>query len=71
MLRHSEAYDRWMVNIITAYEDRKTVQSLADRLVNTYPKIASVVNNITSRKAGIAVGEYELLLSGSAGDLYR
>ena len=56
-----------MVNIITAYEDRKTVQSLADRLVNTYPKIASVVNNITSRKAGIAVGEYELLLSGYAG----
>ena len=67
MLRHSEAYDRWMVNIITAYEDRKTVQPLAERLMNTHPQIASVVNNITSRKAGIAVGEYEILLCGSAG----
>jgi 23S rRNA (uracil1939-C5)-methyltransferase len=67
MLRHSKAYDRWMVNIITAKENRKTVQFLADQLANTYPQIVSVVNNITSRKAGIAVGEYEILLSGSAG----
>jgi 23S rRNA (uracil1939-C5)-methyltransferase len=67
MLRHSEAYDQWMVNIITAEEHRKIVQALADRLVNTYPQIVSVVNNVTSRKAGIAVGEYEILLSGPAG----
>ena len=66
MLRHSEAYDRWMVNLITAFENRKIVQSLADRLMDTYPQISSVVNNITSRKAGIAVGEYEIVLSGSA-----
>ena len=66
MLRHSEAYDRWMVNLITAFENRKIVQSLADRLMDTYPQISSVVNNITSRKAGIAVGEYEIMLSGSA-----
>ena len=64
MLRHSKAYNQWMVNIITSKEDRKTVQPLADQLVNTYPQIVSVVNNITSRKAGVAVGEYEILLSG-------
>ena len=67
MLRHSDAYDQWMVNLITAKEDRKTLQPLADQLVSTYPQIVSVVNNITSRKAGIAVGEYEILLSGSGG----
>jgi len=64
MLRHSAANNQWMVNIITSKEDQKTVQSLADQLVNTYPQIVSVVNNINSRKAGIAVGEYEILLSG-------
>ncbi|MBW2602822.1 MAG: 23S rRNA (uracil(1939)-C(5))-methyltransferase RlmD [Deltaproteobacteria bacterium] len=64
MLRHSMAYNQWMVNIITAKEDRKTVQPLADQLVNTYPQIVSVINNITSRKAGVATGEYEILLSG-------
>ena len=64
MLRHSKAYNQWMVNIITSKEGRKTVQPLADQLVNTYPQIVSVVNNITSLKAGVAVGEYEILLSG-------
>ncbi len=64
MLRHSKAYNQWMVNIITSKEDRKTVQPLADQLVNTYSEIGSVVNNITSRKAGVAMGEYEILLSG-------
>jgi len=64
MLRHSVAYDQWMVNIITAKEDRAIVQPLAAQLMDKYPKIVSVVNNITSRKAGVAVGEYEISLAG-------
>jgi 23S rRNA (uracil1939-C5)-methyltransferase len=65
MLRHSVARDEWMVNLITAAEDRAVVQPLADRLMARYPRVASVVNNITSRKAGIAVGEYEIHLAGA------
>jgi len=64
MLRHSAAYDQWMVNIITAAENRETVQPLADQLMKKYSQIVSVVNNITSRKAGVAVGEYEIRLAG-------
>jgi 23S rRNA (uracil1939-C5)-methyltransferase len=66
MLRHSKFHNQWMVNIITSIEDQKTLQPLADQLVNTYPQIVSVVNNITSRKAGVALGEYEILLSGQS-----
>ncbi len=66
MLRHSAAYDQWMVNIITAAEDRETVQPLADQLIEGNPKIVSVINNITSRKAGVAMGEYEILLAGTS-----
>ena len=65
VLRHSVAYDSWMVNIVTATEDIKTVQPLADRIVRDYPRVVSVINNITSRKAGVAVGEYERILAGS------
>jgi 23S rRNA (uracil1939-C5)-methyltransferase len=64
MLRHSATYDRWMVNLVTASENPGTVQPLADLLVQKYPEITSVVNNITTRKAGIAVGEYEVCLAG-------
>ena len=65
MLRHSAAYDQWMVNIVTAEDDRRTVQPWADRLTERYPKVVSVINNITSRKAGVAVGDVEYTLTGS------
>ena len=65
VLRHSVAHDQWMVNLVTAEDSRKTVQPLADRLMNRYPKVVSIVNNITSRKAGVAVGEFEHTLAGS------
>ena len=64
MLRHSVARDQWMVNIITSSEDRAAVEPLAKMLMEKYPSIVSVVNNITARKAGIAVGEYEIHLAG-------
>jgi len=66
MLRHSVAYDQWMVNIITAAEDIETVQPLADQLMAKYPNVVSIINNITTRKAGVAIGEYEILLAGTS-----
>jgi 23S rRNA (uracil1939-C5)-methyltransferase len=54
-----------MVNIVTAAEDMGTVQPLADRIVQDHPQVVSVINNITSREAGVAVGEYEHALAGS------
>ncbi len=66
MLRHSAAYDQWMVNIVTAEESNKIVKPLAELLTAKYPEIVSVVNNVNTLKAGIAVGEYEILLAGSS-----
>ena len=65
VVRHSVAHDQWMVNIVTAEDCPKTVQPLADRLMDRYPKLISVINNITSSKAGVAVGEFEHTLAGS------
>ena len=66
VLRHSAAFDRWMVNIVTAADDHQALQPLADLLLEKYPQVIAVVNNITSRKAGVAVGEMELRLAGAA-----
>ena len=65
VVRHSVAHDQWMVNIVTAEDCRRAVQPLADRLMDRYPNVVSVINNITSRKAGVAVGEFEHTLAGS------
>ncbi len=64
MLRNSVAHNQWMVNIVTASEDLDVVRPLAQQLVETFPEIVTVINNITARKAGVAIGEYEIPLHG-------
>jgi len=65
MLRHSVTFDRWMVNIITASDHHQALQPLAGFLMDKYPEVISVINNITSRKAGVSFGEMELGLAGA------
>ena len=64
MLRHSAARDEWLVNIVTAFEDRDAVMPMADMILARFPKVVSVVNNITARHAGVAIGEREIHLAG-------
>jgi 23S rRNA (uracil1939-C5)-methyltransferase len=66
VLRHSVAYDQWMVNIVTASEDRQMLKPLADRLMQDHSQVVSVVNNVTARKAGVAIGEHEIGLAGES-----
>ncbi|CAN2045684.1 Uncharacterized RNA methyltransferase CT0009 [Candidatus Magnetomoraceae bacterium gMMP-13] len=65
MLRHSYAYDQWMVNIVTAQNKSEKLEPLAEMLRDKYPQISSVMNNITSSKAGVAIGQSEICLAGS------
>ncbi|MEW5909289.1 MAG: 23S rRNA (uracil(1939)-C(5))-methyltransferase RlmD [Thermodesulfobacteriota bacterium] len=65
-LRRSEAYDEWMVNIVTAFEDDGPILPIAAMLKDAYPKVRSVMNNITSKISGIAVGEKEKCISGES-----
>ncbi len=64
MLRSSTAFGTWMVNIVTKEENHDLLMPLAEKLMEKYPAIKSIVNNITARKAGVATGEYEKLLAG-------
>jgi 23S rRNA (uracil1939-C5)-methyltransferase len=66
MLRNSALSGRWMVNLVTASDDSDALKPLAERLLTLFPEIASIVNNVTARKAGIAVGEFERLAAGEA-----
>jgi len=66
MLRHSVAFDNWMVNIVTKTENDQILVPLAEMLMEKYPQIISVVNNVTAKKSGVAVGEYEKRLKGAS-----
>ena len=64
MLRHSVAFDAWMVNIVTTSKQIEVVTDLAEQLACKYPKIESIVNNITDSKSGVSVGKEEICLHG-------
>jgi 23S rRNA (uracil1939-C5)-methyltransferase len=54
-----------MVNIV-ASEPHEALQRLAAALREAFPRVASVVLNLTRRKAQVAVGEEERVLAGKA-----
>ncbi len=64
VIRYTRAYDRWMVNVVTSEDRPEVVQPLADTLVRSVGQIETVVNSINRRRASIAVGESETVLSG-------
>ena len=64
MLRHSFAFNEWMVNIVTSEERDAPVQGLASILTDRFKEITSLVNNVNARKGGTAVGEWERVLAG-------
>jgi len=54
-----------MVNIVTSFDHRKSLVPVVDALISKFPSITSIINNITSRKAGISMGEKQILLYGN------
>ena len=66
MLRHSVAFDRWMVNIVTAADEQRILRDLGNFLMQRYAAVAAVIHNITARRAGITVGESEKTLAGDS-----
>mgnify|MGYP001207157787 CR=1 FL=1 len=54
-----------MVNIVTSYNDMNKLSPLTDTLLEKVPEITSMVNNVNTRKADVAFGEYETLLYGN------
>ncbi len=66
MLKNSSAFNTWMVNIVTKEENDELLIPFAEQLMEEYPEIKSVMNNITAKKSGVATGEYEKNLSGDS-----
>ena len=53
-----------MVNLVTSYENPELIQPLADDIHEQFPQVTTIINNINTKKADIAFGEYETLLYG-------
>jgi len=65
MLRFGVKTDQLMVNIVTGYDDINKLSPLIDTLLKEVPQITSMVNNVNTRKADVAYGEFENLIYGN------
>lgn len=65
VIRESQYSGKLMVNIVTSTESPELLKPLAEQLLQKFPSVSGVVNNINSRLAQIALGEKEILLAGS------
>ena len=54
-----------MVNIVTSREDTDTLSPITETLISQFPHVTSIVNNITTRKAGVSTGEHQIVLHGN------
>lgn len=53
-----------MVNLVTASEDNELMKSYTSYILDKVPEITTVINNINTGKASVAVGEYENVFYG-------
>jgi len=54
-----------MVNIVTSRDDPELLSPISNTLITKFPRITSIVNNITTRKAGVSTGEHQIILHGN------
>ena len=64
MMRFGVNTGELLVNLVTAYENTDILNPLVNGLTKAIPQITTIVNNINTKKADVAFGEYELLLHG-------
>jgi 23S rRNA (uracil1939-C5)-methyltransferase len=54
-----------MVNLVTSEENDELINGYANELLAEVPEVTTVINNITKKKAAIAIGDYEKVIYGS------
>jgi 23S rRNA (uracil1939-C5)-methyltransferase len=53
-----------LVNLVTGTEDTELMKNYTESLINKFPEITTVVNNINLKKAQVALGDYEKVYHG-------
>jgi 23S rRNA (uracil1939-C5)-methyltransferase len=54
-----------MINLVTFEENESLMKEYVTAITDEFPEITTIVNNISKKKASIAVGDYEIVYYGS------
>ncbi|PJA28280.1 MAG: 23S rRNA (uracil(1939)-C(5))-methyltransferase RlmD [candidate division Zixibacteria bacterium CG_4_9_14_3_um_filter_46_8] len=66
VVREGKYTDQRMLNIVTSTSSESQIKEMLESLPPGFPAITSVVNNVNTKKATIARGEYENLVRGTS-----
>lgn len=64
VIRNARHTDDLMVNLVTYKDEPETIGQLSEALVDEFPQITTIINNVNDRKNPTAVGRYEKVLYG-------
>lgn len=64
MIRNSYHTDDFMVNFVTYQDDQKLIKKLSDELLEAFPIITTIVNNINDTRSPTSIGRIEKVIHG-------
>jgi 23S rRNA (uracil1939-C5)-methyltransferase len=64
MIRNSFHTDDFMVNLVTYQDDQELIKKLSDELLEKFPVITTIVNNINDTKSPTSIGRIEKVIHG-------
>lgn len=64
IIRNAVHTDDLMVNLVTREDDHETIQPLARHLLETFPRITTIVNTINDTRSPASEGSYRNVLHG-------
>ncbi|MEX2435384.1 MAG: 23S rRNA (uracil(1939)-C(5))-methyltransferase RlmD [Balneolaceae bacterium] len=65
VIRNSHYTDDLMVNIVTYEDDPKLMSKLSDALMQNFPLITTIVNNVNDQPNPTAIGRFENIIHGT------
>ncbi|HAH50239.1 MAG TPA: 23S rRNA (uracil(1939)-C(5))-methyltransferase RlmD, partial [Balneola sp.] len=63
-IRNSYHTDDFMVNLVTYQDDQELIKKLSDELLEQFPIITTIVNNINDTKSPTSIGRIEKVIFG-------
>lgn len=64
MIKQSSHTNDLMINLVTHYEDDLLMKEYTNVIINNIPGVTTIVNNINTKKASVATGDYEKVYLG-------
>ncbi len=65
VIRQAQKMNGLMLNLVTYEENELLMKEYVSAITTKFPEITTIVNNISKKKASIAVGDYEIIYHGS------